>query len=449
MIETFSHKRVLVVGLARSGLAVSELLSDLGARVLLSDTKETIDGLDSLLAVGCEARLGVPSETLVPGCDAVVISPAVVFDAPVVKVAQKLSIPVFSELELAASLLKGTQIGITGTNGKTTTCELLGEILRRAGKRAFVAGNNGRPLSSVVREANEDAYTVVEVSSFQLEAMDRFHPKGAAILNLTPDHLNRHQTMDRYGALKESMLKNQQRGDFFVSNAEDAFCAGVASRQKARAVPFSSVRPLKEGAWVQDGNLMIAGRAICLVDELNLKGAHNLENALAASVIASELAVPAPVIRHALRTFQGVEHRMETVCTIDGICFINDSKGTNPESSLHAVRSMRQRTALIAGGDDKEMDFSKFILEILSNRHIVHVVLIGKSADKLQKLLEDAGFLAFTNAGFHFEKAIGIAREQVADGGTVLLSPACASFDMFKDFEERGSRFKEIVQLLR
>jgi UDP-N-acetylmuramoylalanine--D-glutamate ligase len=245
------------------------------------------------------------------------------------------------------------------------------------------------------------------------------------------------------------MLKNQQNTDFFVYNAEDVFCAGVASRAKARTVPFSSARPLKEGAWVQDGHLMIAGRALCPVEELSLKGSHNLENALAAAAIAWELAVPAPVIRHALRTFQGVEHRMETVCTIDGICFINDSKGTNPESSLHAVRSMSQKTALIAGGDDKETDFSNFIGEILNNRNIAHVVLIGKSAEKMQMKLEKEGYLAFTNAGFDFEKAVSIARGQVADGGTVLLSPACASFDMFKDFEERGSRFKEIVQMLR
>ena len=449
MCESWTNKSVLVVGLARSGLAVSELLSDLGARVQLSDAKEKIDGLDFLLARGCEAYLGVPSEDLVFGCDAVVISPAVALDAPVVQTAMQLSVPVYSELELAASLLLGTQIGVTGTNGKTTTCELTGEILKQAGKRTFVAGNNGRALSSVVCEANEDTYTVVEVSSFQLEQMDRFHPHGAAILNLSPDHLNRHHTMEAYGALKESLLKNQTKADFFVYNADDVFCAAVASRAVARLVPFSSARRLKDGAWVQDGYLMVAGRALCPVDELSLKGAHNLENALAAAAIAFELSVPAPVIRHALRTFQGVEHRMETVCTVGGICFINDSKGTNPESSLHAVRSMRQKTALIAGGDDKETDFTKFVLEIIGNRNIVHVVLIGKSAGKLQKKLEEEGYRAYTNAGFDFEKAINIARGYVMDGGTVLLSPACASFDMFKDFEERGSRFKEIVQMLR
>lgn len=449
MSESWMHKRVLVVGLARSGLAAAELLSALGAHVVLSDAKGDISGLDRLLALGCEARVGVPSETLVAGCDAVIISPAVPKGAPVVIEAQKLSVPLYSELEFAAGLLQGTQIGITGTNGKTTTCALTGEILKKAGKSTRTAGNIGLALSAVVRETTPESYTVIEVSSFQLEQMQSFHPHGAAILNLTPDHLNRHGTMEAYGALKESMLQNQNETDFFVYNVDDPFCVSVAKRAKARIVPFSVTKVLKEGAWVQDGQIMVAGRALCSVEELSLPGAHNLQNALAASAIASELMVPAPVIRHTLRTFQGVEHRMEMVGTIHGVSYINDSKGTNPESSVHAVRSMSAPTALIAGGDDKGMDFSVFAQEILKNQNIIHVVLIGKSSQKLQKLLDEMGYTAYTVAGFDFEKAIDMARRQVMGGGTVLLSPACASFDMFKDFEERGTQFKEYVQMLR
>ena len=449
MRESWLHKRVLIVGMARSGIAASELLVALGAQVLLSDARAAIEAIEPLIAMGCIPHLGVPSETLVSGCDAVVISPAVHKDAPAVLQAQKLGVPVYSELELAASLLQGTQIAITGTNGKTTTCTLLGEILRQAGKKTFVGGNIGLALSAIVPKTDAESYTVVEVSSFQLEQMNQFHPRGSAILNLTPDHLDRHGDMESYGKLKESLLSNQCEEDFFVYNADDPFCCSVASRAKAKGVPFSRAQVLQEGAWVQGGQLFIAGRAICSVEELSLPGMHNLENALAAAAIASELMVPIPVIRHTLRTFAGVEHRMELVDTLDGVTYINDSKGTNPESSIHAVKSMKAPTALLIGGSEKEADFSLFIDEIIRNKHIIHVVLIGKSSGTLQKLLDEAGYTKYTCAGFDFKKAIDIARRQVINGGTVLLSPACASFDMFKDFEERGTQFKEIIYTLR
>jgi len=445
MMEAWKNKRVLVVGMARSGLAAAEMLSEIGARAVLSDTKETIDGIDRLKAMGCAVRLGERSETLVRGADAVIVSPGVPPDAPVIGEARRLGVPLMAELEAASRFVQGVKIAITGTNGKTTTSALTGEILKNAGKNTYVAGNIGLPLSSVALKTRPEDYTVIEVSSFQLEHVDTFHPHVAALLNLTPDHLNRHGTMEAYGALKERMLKNQTERDFFIYNADDPFCRQAAGRQRAKAVPFSRTQAQKTGAWMQDGQLMVAGRALLTVEELSLPGPHNLENALAAAAIASELQVPAPVIRHTLRSFQGVEHRMESVRVLDGVKFINDSKGTNPESSIRAVEAMAVPTVLIAGGEDKGMRFDGFASAIRQNEHIRHVVLIGKTAETLREALEKAGYTAYTLAGVDFEKAVSLARELAVPGGAVLLSPACASFDMFKDFEDRGRRFKEIV----
>ena len=449
MNESWKNKSVLVVGMARSGIAAAELLCALGSHVVLSDTKAETDGLCGLLAQGCESRLGEPAQTLVEGRDAVIVSPAVPMDAPVVREAARLGVPVMAELGFAAELVKGTQLAITGTNGKTTTCALTGEILRNAGKNTYVAGNIGLPLSAVALKAMPEDYCVIEVSSFQLEHMENFHPRGAALLNLTPDHLNRHGSMEAYGSLKEGMLRNQTEDDFFVYHADDAFCAAVASRAKARTVPFSRTQILSHGAWVQDGQVMVSGRALCVVEELNLKGPHNLENALAAAAIGAELGVPAAVIRHTLRSFQGVPHRMENVRAFDGVRYINDSKGTNPDSSMRAVESMTVPTVLIAGGDDKEMSFIPFARAIRANENISQVILIGKTAEKIRDALATEGYTACTMAGYDFEKAIGLARSFATDGGAVLLSPACASFDMFKDFEARGDTFKEIVNALQ
>lgn len=448
MDERLRDKRILVIGMARSGMAAAELLLSLGAQVVLSDTRADVAGLEGLLEAGCEARLGEPSETLVVGCDAVVVSPAVPMEAPVIREAARLGIPVWAELELASRYIQGTQVAITGTNGKTTTASLVGDILKNAGRMAYVAGNIGLPLSAIATKVARGEVAVIEVSSFQLEHIESFHPHIAAILNLTPDHLNRHGTMEAYGALKESMLKNQTERDFFIYNADDAFCRQVAERAVARKVPFSRTQALQSGAWVQDGQLMLEGRALCPVEELSLPGPHNLENALAAAAIAAQLDVPAPVIRHTLRSFASVEHRMETVRTLHGVRWINDSKGTNPESSMRGVEGMQVPTILIAGGDEKGTDFTGFAEAVAKNENIRHVILIGKTADRILQALEKAGYTAVTMAGYDFAAAVMGARALSEEGGTVLLSPACASFDMFKDFEDRGRQFKELVNSL-
>ncbi len=445
MNECWKDKRVLVVGMARSGLAAAETLLELGALAVLSDAKAEIAGAEALIAKGCEGRLGESAESLVSDCDAVIVSPAVPKEAPVIAEANRLGVLVLAELEFAAGLVQGMQIAITGTNGKTTTCALTGEMLKNAGKNTYVAGNIGLPLSAVALKTTPDDYSVIEVSSFQLENMPAFHPRVAVMLNLTPDHLNRHGTMEAYGALKEGMLRNQTEADYFIYNADDPFCSAVAGRARAKTVPFSRTQALKDGAWIQDGQMMVGGRALCGVEELSLPGAHNQQNALAAAAIAAQLSVPAPVIRHTLRSFQGVEHRMETVRTLHGVKYINDSKGTNPESTVPAVQSMTVPTVLIAGGEDKGIQFDLLADAVRQNPNIRHVVLIGRTAEMIREALEKAGYTACTMAGFDFEKAVRLARELVGESGAVLLSPACASFDMFKDFEARGRIFKEIV----
>lgn len=451
MTEWLHDKSVLVVGMARSGIAAAELLAKHGAKAVLSDQKTHIEGIDRLTRLGCESRLGEPPEALIDRCDLVVVSPAIPQDAPVILAAKAMDIPVIAELELAARCLPGITVAITGTNGKTTTSTLLGDIFTKAGKMTKVAGNIGLPLSAVSLIAGPEDYTVIEVSSFQLEHMPSFHPNGAAILNLTPDHLNRHGTMEAYGALKESMLRNQEAGDFFVYNADDPYCVAVAARAKARAIPFSRTKPQRQGAWIEDGQLILEGRALCDASELGsgLPGPHNLENALAAAAMAMALSIPAPVIRHTLRTFPGVEHRMEAVRSFKGVRYINDSKGTNPDSSIQAVKSMSVPTILIAGGQDKQISFHGFAEAIHQNENIRHVVLIGDTANHIAEALSAVGYSAFTIAGYDFEKAVETAQGLAVEGGAVLLSPACASFDMFNDFEERGARFKELVHALR
>lgn len=441
----WQNKRVLVVGMARSGRAAARLLSALGARAVLSDAKTDLEGMDAFLSLGCALRLGEPAEDLVRGCDAVIVSPAVPIDSPVAQRARELNVPLLGELEFGFGILRGTTIAVTGTNGKTTTATLLGELFQNAGKRTFVAGNIGLPLSAIALDSREEDFIIIEVSSFQLETVDTFRPDAAVLLNLTPDHLNRHGDMEAYAALKARIVRRQSERDLCVYNAEDAFCKATAEAGPARAVPFSRLHAQETGAWMEDGQLVVEGRTLLPASEIGIRGPHNLENALAAAATAAQFAVPAPVIRHTLRSFAGVEHRMETVRTLAGVRYVNDSKGTNPDSSIRAVEGADMPTVLIAGGDDKGSDFSGFARAIRENPLLEHVVLIGKTAERLQSALAAEGFSNTTMAGTDFERAVRTARTLSRDGGCVLLSPACASFDMFADYEQRGRIFKQIV----
>ena len=448
-------KRILVVGMARSGVAVAQLLCKCGATVLLSDkkTKEQLgDSVQALEGLNCEWFVGQGPEAAMEKADVLLISPGVPIDAPVVKMAQEKGIPVTGELEVAAQLCAGLQVALTGTNGKTTTVSLLGEIFRAAGKIAHVAGNIGYPLSAAAMESTQDDAVVVEVSSFQLETTERFHPRVAAVLNLTPDHLNRHYTMENYAAVKRHIFDCQTENDVAVLNYDDAACRDMAKGLKAKVAYFSRKEELAEGAFVRGGQIVLRWKGeekiICPTGEVFIPGPHNLENALAAAMMAYAAGVPAPVIRHVLRTFRGVEHRIEPVRDLCGVRWYNDSKGTNVDSTIKAVETMTAPTVLILGGSDKGTPFDELAEVIVKSGQIKDVVLCGATGPKIEKALLDAGYTAIHHAKT-YEETVEMCRSLAVEGGNVLLSPACASFDMFSDYEQRGRIFKELVNNLK
>ncbi len=450
----WAGRRVLIVGMARSGVAAAKLLCRAGARVTINDMKEESafkGALDELKELPVNWQLGQDAVPLLANVDVLVISPGVPIDAPVVAAAKEQKLPVLGELEMASRFLRGTLLAVTGTNGKTTTVSLLGEIFREAGKIVHVAGNIGYPLSAAALSARSEDIVIAEVSSFQLETIERFTPAVAAVLNVTEDHLNRHGTMAVYSGLKRHIFVNQGEGDVAVLNYDDAACRDMAAGLKGKVAFFSRQAEVPQGAFVRDGSIIVrfAGeeRAVCRTDEIRIPGPHNLENALAATIIAFVRGVPAPVIRHALRTFQGVEHRIEFVAEKSGVRYINDSKGTNVDSTIKAVEAMTLPTAIILGGYDKHVSFAPLAEHMAQLPLIRHAVLIGQTAPQLEQALKEAGFTAITPADT-LEEAVLKARELSAGVGNVLFSPACASFDMFEDYEQRGRVFKQIVQNL-
>lgn len=447
-------KRILVVGMARSGIAAAQLLLHHGATPILSDNKkEDAFGqqLDVLKGTACQFRLGKDAVSLLDEADGLIISPGVPIDAPVVQAAKEKGVPMVGELELAASLLNGDMVAISGTNGKTTTTTLLGRIFENAGRITRLAGNIGYPLSSVAMESRKEDMTVVEVSSFQLESIKTFHPHAAALLNITEDHLNRHGTMAQYIRLKQRIFENQTPQDYAILNMDDPTLMKMVPKLKSQVVLFSRTRPVENGAFVEDGKLMWRWqgqkRSICDVEQILIPGPHNLENALAAAAMASVLGVPAPVIRHTLMSFTGVEHRIEKTRVLDGVTYINDSKGTNVDSTIKAVQSMKAPTVLLLGGYDKHTDFMPLCREIIASGQISHVVVMGETSRQIRTQLAEAGYDAITQA-YSMQDGVEKARNLAQSGGNVLLSPACASFDMFRDYEERGRIFKQIVAAL-
>lgn len=444
-------KKILVAGMARSGIAAAALLSSLGAEVSIYDQKtENILGeaLNPLDGLPIDRILG--REPDVAQFDLVVTSPGIPLTAPVLKSAVQQNIPLIGELELAAGLCKAPIVAVTGTNGKTTTVTLLGEIFKNAGIVSFVVGNVGLPFTQEVSSMKEGDVAVVEVSSFQLETIESFHPRVSAILNITEDHLNRHGTMDEYIRLKKRIFENQDESEYVVLNLEDPLSKDVAKGAGCKIAYFSSRQRVEHGCCVIDGSLCyVRGgevQRIVPADEIRIPGEHNLQNALAASLMALLMGVPAPVIRHTLKTFKGVEHRAEFVRELGGVSYINDSKGTNVDSSIAAVRMLKNGSVLIAGGYDKRTDFLPFAKEIAQSP-IHTVVLIGETREQIDKALEASGFINTLQAE-SLTQAVDMARAAAKPGETVLFSPACASFDMFTDYEERGRVFKEIVNRL-
>ena len=359
-----------------------------------------------------------------------------------------MGIYVIGELELAAQLSRGVLTAVSGTNGKTTTVSLLGEIFANSGKVTHVVGNIGYPFSLAALVSREDDVIVCEVSSFQMETADTFHPHVALLTNITEDHLNRHGTMEVYTALKMRMFRNQTASDYAVFNADDPAQNGLSKQVHSKVMKFSRKKEVREGAFVRDDTVWLrmdgSEKRICRTDEIYIPGPHNLENALGAVCVAGAMKVPVPVIRHTLKTFRGVEHRIERVRELDGVTYINDSKGTNVDSTIKAVQTMTEPTVIILGGYDKHTSFDPLAREICTSLSIRKAVLIGETAPLIHNALERAGFRE-TEFAETLGQAVDKARDSAGKGWNVLLSPACASFDMFKDYEERGRVFKNIV----
>jgi len=451
-----SNKRVIVCGMARSGIAAARLLARRGAVVTISDMKPADafgDTLDELRSLGCVFALGEGPQAHLADQDMMIISPGIPYVKDFVQEAVKMGVEVIGELELGARLMKGGMAAITGTNGKTTTTTLVGELFRAWGKTTHVVGNIGYPITADAGDSTDEDMTVAEVSSYQCETISEFHPHVGAVLNITEDHLARHGTMQVYVEMKRRIFAKQTAEDWAVFNWDDMTCREMAKGLAAKIAWFSRKESVPCGACVQDGvivlNLGDGAQPVCRADEVYIPGPHNLENALAAVTIAGAMGVPACVMGDVLRTFRGVEHRIETVRVLDRVTWINDSKGTNVDSTLKAIDTMTRPTVLILGGSDKKTCFDPLAEAIVQSGQIRHCVLIGDTAEQIRGSLDRAGFAAYTMTGYDFDACLSRCRALAEEGWNVLLSPACASFDMFKDYEDRGRIFKEKVMAMK
>ena len=363
-----------------------------------------------------------------------------------------MGVEVIGEIELSARINRGRLIAITGTNGKTTTTTLTGEIFKASGATTYVVGNIGYPFSAIAGDTKEEDAVVCEVSSFQLESVDGFHPRVACITNIREDHLNRHHTMACYAAMKKRVFERQTAQDYLVLHYDDPLLRQAAGEAKSHVIWFSGTQTPPEGAFVEDGMIVFGTKekhvSLCRADELRIPGLHNLENALAAVAMAMVSGVKAEDAARALRVFGGVEHRMEFVRALDGVRYIDDTEGTNADSTVRDVQAMTSPTVIILGGSDKKNDFTELCEAIVKSGQIAHAVLIGQTAFQFEETLRRVGYPArrIHHAARDFRGAIELSRALAQPGGAVLLSPACASFDMFHNCEERGDIFKDIVK---
>lgn len=454
-------KKVLVFGSGISGEAAAVLLDKEGADIVLYDGNEKLDAdrikseILEKTVQGSEHPSGTVSivlgefpEKMLDELDLTVMSPGVPTDLPVVEKMREKGIPIWGEIELAYVCGKGDVLAITGTNGKTTTTSLLGQIMKNYKESVFVVGNIGNPYTSIVTDTTEDSVIVAEMSSFQLETVHSFRPRVSAILNITPDHLNRHHTMEAYIAAKERIAENQTSEDYCVLNYEDDVLRKFGEKVNAQVLYFSSRRKLNRGVYL-DGKTIICQIdepiSVCDTDELQILGTHNYENAMAAVAMAYAYGVPMDVIRKTLREFSGVEHRIEFVAEKNGVAYYNDSKGTNPDAAIRGIQAMNRPTVLIGGGYDKESDYDEWIRAF--DGKVKKLVLIGATREKIAQTARSLGFTDIVMAD-SFEEAFEKCVEYAQPGDAVLLSPACASWGMFKNYEERGDKFKELVEQL-
>lgn len=450
------NRRMIVCGMARSGIAAAKLLCQRGAQVTISDMKAEAEfggALEELRALGCAFALGEGPQAHLDGQEIMVISPGIAWAKPFVQEAIGRGVEVIGELELGARMTRGTLLAITGTNGKTTTTTLVGELCRAAGYTTHVVGNIGYPITATAGDSADTDMTVAEVSSYQCEGISRFHPHVGAVLNITEDHLARHGTMQVYIDMKRRIFRNQTESDYAVFNYDDETCREMAKGLRGRVVWFSRRAQPPCGAWVKDGAIVLdlgdGEQAVCRADEVFIPGPHNLENALAAVAIAGAAGLPVAGMAQVLRTFRGVEHRIETVRELRGVTWINDSKGTNVDSTQKAIATMTRPTVLILGGSDKKTSFDPLAQTIVASGLIAHCVLIGDTAEQIRGALDRAGYGAYTMTGYDFDACLAACARLAQPGGCVLLSPACASFDMFRDYEDRGRVFKEKVMAMK
>ncbi len=448
----YKNKRVLVVGLGKSGVSAALYLRKLGARVTVSDTRPSealAKEIPALLEAGVMVETGGHGVLTFRRQDLVVISPGVPLTTPEVRQVLRFGIPLIGELELAFQGLQGRVIAITGSNGKTTTTSLVGHILQHAGLDAKVGGNIGLPVVELVAGSTERTWSVLEVSSFQLETIDTFRPHIAAVLNITPDHLDRHGSFENYAAAKARITENQTAADFLVLNAEDKPSQMVAAKTKAQIYWFSGVRRIKQGAFVHgDGVYFLAKEGgtpepVMPVSEIPLRGSHNVENVLAAIAMARLADVSAGKVREAVASFTAVEHRLQFVAKVRGVDYYNDSKATNVDATAKALASFPGGVRLILGGKDKGSDYTE-LLPLLRERTVA-IYTIGMAAEIIERQLTDE--IALTPAGTLAE-AVRMASIAAQPGETVLLAPACSSFDQFTSYEHRGRVFVELVRAL-
>jgi len=442
-------KRVLVVGLAKTGVATSLFCAARGAEVTATDARrenEVGDAIVQLRAAGVNLELGGHREDTFLRQDLIVPSPGVPADAPLLRAARAKGVTIWSEIELAGRFMNGRLIGITGSNGKTTTTSLIEHILKNAGFPTILAGNIGTPLISRIEQTNDDTVTVAELSSFQLELIETFRPNISVFLNLTPDHLDRHHTFEEYGAAKARIFRNQKEADSAVLNADDPASTPYAPT-RPQVYWFSRKQRVAQGAFVRDNQIVFRQNgeemAVLKLQEIPLVGAHNVENVLAAVTTTRIAGANPAAIAKGVRSFAGVEHRLEFVAEVGGVRYFNDSKATNVDATLKALDAFPGRILIILGGKDKGSDYT--VLRKLLREKAILALLIGAAADKIEKQIE--GSVAIEGAGT-IERAVEIASHAARPGDVMLLAPACASFDQFQNFEHRGRVFKDLVHQL-
>jgi UDP-N-acetylmuramoylalanine--D-glutamate ligase len=451
-------KKVLVVGLGKSCLAAALFLRRHGAVVTVSDVRSAealAKEIPALIEEGIMVETGGHGLLTFRRQDLIVVSPGVPLDTPELAQVKSFGLPVIGELELAGRFLKGKILAVTGSNGKTTVTTLLGEILTAAGLPTLVGGNIGVPVVSLIDSSTAESWSVLEVSSFQLETTEQFHPSIAVILNITPDHLDRHGSFENYCAAKERIFAAQTAKDFLVLNADNTPCAEAASRSAARVYWFSVEHPVPQGAWLEQGSVVYrpapdaaksdaATEYVMPLSGIPLKGAHNVENVLAAVVAARLANVPAESIRSAVENFRAVEHRLEFVATRNGVEFYNDSKATNVDATAKAIAAFSGGIHLILGGKDKNSDYTQ--LSDLLRQRVSAVYTIGSAAAKIESHLRGVVTIQSCET---LDKAVQAAASSARSGEVVLLAPACSSFDQFENYEQRGIAFKQLVKELK